>query len=158
MNNAVAALVIGLAAGAAPAWWLTSDHYQGVIAKEHEAQQRNVIAAQEQHRLDLLAYANTITSSGAQHDKDSVTISNLRRKSEWLRVNFPTCPVSGAAEAGGNIGEAGRVLPNPVDALFERLRSRAGELVEEADRLNIDAIRMNARCAKVVESEKPRGE
>lgn len=147
MNTTVAALVIGLAAGAAPAWWLTADHYQGVIAKEHEAQQRNVIEQQEKNRLAFLAYAETITTSGAQHDKDTVTIRNLARESERLRINFPTCPVPGTTEAGADSGEAGRVLPNTVDALFERLQSRTGELVEEADFLNIDAIRMNARCA-----------
>ena len=42
-----AAFVAGLACGALPAWWITSTYYQGVIAKEHEAQQELVIKQQE---------------------------------------------------------------------------------------------------------------
>lgn len=40
-------LLVGLAGGAFPAWWATSEHYQKVIATEHEAQQVLVIKAQE---------------------------------------------------------------------------------------------------------------
>jgi hypothetical protein len=141
MNSGI--LLIGLAIGAAPSWWVTSTYYQSVISAEHEQQQRLVIEQQEQNRLALLDYAKRITDAGAQHDKDQITISGLSAKRKRVRIVFPTCPVPGTAEGGADSGEAGRVLPNPVDALFGRLQERAGGLIEEADQLNIDAIRQN---------------
>ena len=135
--------LLGLAGGVFPSWWATSTYYQSVISAEHEQQQRLVIEQQEQNRLALLAYAKRITDSGAQHDKDQITINRLSAKRERVRVVFPTCPVSRTAEGGADTDEAGGLLPNPMDALFGRLQERTGELVEEADRINIDAIRQN---------------
>src|SRR3990167_518310 len=143
MNPHWIILLIGLAGGALPSWWVTSTYYQGVLSAEHEQQQRLVIEQQEQNRLDLLAYAKRITDSGAQQDKDQVTINRLAADARRVRVVFPTCPVPGTAEGGADTDEAGRVLPNPVDALFGRLQERIGTLIEEADRMNIDAIRQN---------------
>ena len=145
MNPNWIILIVGLAGGAFPSWWVTSTYYQGVISAEHEQQQRLVIEQQEQNRLALLAYAKRITDSGAQHDKNTRTIRTLNRELDGLRVNFPTCPVPGTTEGGADTNEAGRVLPNPVDALFGRIQARTSRLVEEADELNNAAIRQNGR-------------
>src|SRR3989338_11450033 len=110
MNSDWIILLIGLAGGALPSWWVTSTHYQGVLSAEHEQQQRLVIEQQEQNRLDFLAYAERIVKGDAQHDKDQITINRLSDKRQRVRVVFPTCPVPGAAEGGTDSGEAGRVL------------------------------------------------
>jgi len=143
MNPGWIILLIGLAGGAFPSWWATSTYFQNVIAQEHESAQKQVIEQQEENRLALLAYAERIVKGDAQHDKDQIIINRLSAKRERVRVIFPTCPVPGTAEGGADSDEAGRVLPNPVDALFGRFQERAGGLVEEADKLNIDAIRQN---------------
>jgi len=143
MNTHWIILLIGLVGGALPSWWVTSTYYQSVLSAEHEQQQRLVIEQQEQNLLALLAYAERIVKGDAQHDKDQIIINRLSAKRERVRVVFPSCPVPGTAEGGADSDEAGRVLPNPVDALFGRFQERAGGLVEEADQLNIDAIRQN---------------
>lgn len=145
MNPNWIILAIGLVSGAVPTWLVTSNYYQGVIAKEHVKQQKLVIEQQEQNRLDLIAYAERITKAGADHDKNTRTIRNLNHELDELRISFPTCAVSDTTETGTNSGEGGGILPNPVDALFERLQKRAGRLVEEADTLNVDAIRANTQ-------------
>ncbi|OGT01865.1 MAG: hypothetical protein A2143_02275 [Gallionellales bacterium RBG_16_57_15] len=145
MNANWIILLIGFGVGVAPTWWVTSTHYKGVISAEHESQQRLVIEQQEKNRLALLAYAKRITDAGAQHDKDQIAVNRLAADVRRLRINFPTCPVPGTAEGGADSGEAGGILPNPVDDLFGRLQERAGSLVEEADRINIDAIRQNGQ-------------
>lgn len=145
MNANWLILAIGLTAGALPSWWITSTYYSGVIAKEHEATQQVVIQQQEQNRLDLIAYAKRITKAGADHDKNTRTIRNLNHELDELRIHFPTCPVSDITEAGADSGEGGGVLPNPVDDLFKRLQKRTGRLIEEADTLNVDAIRANSQ-------------
>src|SRR3990167_6404116 len=143
MNPHWIILLIGLAGGALPSWWVTSTYYQGVLSAEHEQQQRLVIEQQEQNRLDLLAYAKRITDSGAQHDKDQVTINRLAADARRVRVVFPICPVPGTAEGGADSGETGRVLSGRVDEEFGIFQKRVGSLIEEADSLNIDAIRQN---------------
>ena len=71
MNANWIILVIGLAGGALPTWLVTSNYYQGVIAKEHVSQQKLVIEQQEETQRGLLAYANRITKAGADHDKNT---------------------------------------------------------------------------------------
>lgn len=144
MNPHMVILVVGVAAGALPAWWLTADHYQGVIAKEHEAQQRVVIEQQEQNLATALAYAEQITKAGADHDKNTRTIRSLSRELDGLRVNFPTCPLPGDTEAGADSGGGARALSDAVDAEFARFQRETGALVERCDTLNIDAIRSNS--------------
>jgi len=138
-------LLLGIAGGAFPSWWVTSTHYKGVISREHEAAQRLVIEQQEEHRLALLAYAERIVKGDAQHDKDQITINRLSDERRRVRVVFPACPLSRTAEGGADSNEAGRALSNGVDAAFADFQSAAGSLVEDADQLNIDAIRQNAR-------------
>lgn len=145
MNTNWIILLIGLAGGAFPAWWVTADHYQGVIAKEHEAQQKLVIEQQEKNRLALLAYAERIVKAGADHDKNAIVVRNLRRELDRVRVQFPTCPVPDTAEAGGDSSGAARILSNAVDVEFAAFQERTGELIERCDRLNIDAIRVNSQ-------------
>ncbi len=143
MNPYLIALLIGLASGAFPAWWITSTHYQGVIAKEHENQQKVVIQQQEQNRLALLAYAERIVKAGADHDKNTRTIRHLSRQLDGLRINFPTCPVSDPAEDGGDPDRAARLFSDAMDAEFAAFQKRAGEFIERCDTLNNDAIRAN---------------
>lgn len=143
MNPSWIILLIGLAGGALPSWWVTSTYYQGVIAENEAKRQKAVIEQQEQNRLALLAYAERITKAGVDHDKNTRTIRNLNHELDGLRVNFPTCAVPDTTEAGSNSGAPTGVLPNPVDAEFRKFQEETGRLVEEADTLNIDAIRAN---------------
>lgn len=146
MNTNFIILFIGLAGGALPSWWITSNYYTGVIAQEHEAQQKVVIEQQDQGRLELLAYAKTITDAGAQHDKDSRINSDLRHRLDGMRVTS-ICgnPVPGAAEGGTDTHGAAWAFSSGVDAAFADLQSGVGSIVERCDTLNIDAIRANAR-------------
>lgn len=146
MNPVLIALLIGLAGGGIPAWWLTADHYQGVIAQAEVTRQQAIIQEQQTSRDGLLAYANQIVTAGAQHDQNTRTITDLRRQLDSVRVKFPACPVqAGSATATGADSDGGAgVFSDAVDALFARLQSRTGELVEKCDTLNNAAIRRNA--------------
>lgn len=146
MNPGLIALLIGLAAGSLPAWWLTADHYQGVIAKGEVKRQKEIIDQQEETRQGLLAYADRIKTAGGDREKNAIIVRNLSRDLERLRnIHIPIiCPVPAAAGTGADSDGGARLLSGAVDALFARLQSRAGELVERCDTLNIDAIRRNA--------------
>lgn len=144
MNPGLIALLIGLAAGSIPAWWLTADHYTGKIAKNEVEHQKRIIDQQEESRQGLLAYANRIATAGGEREKNAITVRNLSRELERLRINFPVCPVPAATGTGADIDGGAGLLSDAVDALFARLQGRAGELIERCDTLNIDAIRRNA--------------
>jgi len=145
MNANWIILLIGLAGGALPSWWVTSTYYGGVISREHESAQKLVIEQQEQNRLALLAYAKRITDSGVQHDKNTRTIRNLGRELDGLRVNFPTCPVPGTTEGGADSGGGAGILSGKLDEYFADLQKETGRLIERCDTLNIDAIRQNTQ-------------
>lgn len=145
MNTKWLILLIGIAGGASSAWWFTADHYQGVIAKEHEAQQELVIEQQEHNRLALLAYAERIVKAGADHDKNIRIVRNLSRELDGLRVNFPTCPLPRAAEGGGNSGGGTGALSDKLDDAFADLQKETSRLIERCDELNADAIRANSQ-------------
>lgn len=136
-------LLIGLAGGAFPSWWVTSTYYQGVISREHESAQKLVIEQQEQNLLGFIAYAERITKGDAQHDKDQITINRLAADGRRLRVNFPSCPVPGTAEGNADSGGGAGSLSDKLDGAFADLQSAAGSLIERCDQLNIDAIRQN---------------
>ena len=145
MNTNFIILLVGLAGGALPAWWVTADHYQGVIAKEHEAQQQLVITQQEKNRQDLLAYANRIVKAEAQHDKDNRTVRTLRNSLDSLRhIDIPICPLPGTAETGTDSGGAARLLYEATNRAFAELQKGDNADFERCDTLNIDAIRANA--------------
>lgn len=144
MNANWLILAIGLASGALPAWWLTSGHYQGVIAKEHEAQQVLVIEQQRQSMVALSAYIERGKTAGVEHDKNAIIVRDLRRERDRLRIAFPTCPVSDTTETGADSGGGGGILSDQLDAAFADLQRETGILVERCDTLNIDAIRANA--------------
>lgn len=148
MNLAWIILLIGLAAGSLPAWWITADHYQGVIAQEHEEQQKLVIEQQEQNRLALLAYAKHIAEGSVQHDKDQIIINRLAANARRLRIHFPTCPVPGDTETSADSDRGARALSNALDGAFADLQGAAGSLIERCDQLNIDAIRLNRETVR----------
>ena len=144
MNANWIILLAGLTVGALPAYWITSTYYNSVISAEHEQQQQLVITQQEQNRQDLLAYANRIIKSEAEHDKNVATISNLNKQLGRVRVTFPRCTtLPGVTEAGTDSNGTVRVLSDETDRLFARLQERLGSLAERCDTLNADAIRAN---------------
>lgn len=146
MNPGLIALLIGLAAGSIPSWWLTADHYQGAIARAEVARWNAIFEEQEKSRAGLLAYANRIIQAGAEDEKNTRTITDLRRTLDRVRINFPVCPVpeGGAAATGADHDRSAGVFSNGVDAAFAELQKATGRLVERADELNLDAIRRNA--------------
>lgn len=146
--NTHAALLIGIIAGSTSAWWLTANHFQGVIAKEHDAMQRNVIEQQQTSLVAFEAYIQRGKTAGVEHDKNAIIVHNLSHELDRVRVNFPTCPVSEAAEADPDRDGAARIFSDTLDALFARLQKGVGELSERCDKLNIDAIRLNAEIVE----------
>jgi outer membrane murein-binding lipoprotein Lpp len=92
----------------------------------------------ETQRNGLLAYAERIKQGVEQNDKDRAVIDKLHNDVERLRntVHIPTCTQ--------DTNEAGRVLSVEVDRLFGQFQERISGLIEEADKLNIDAIRANS--------------
>jgi len=138
-------MIIGLAGGAFPSWWVTSTYYGGVISREHEAAQKMVIEQQEQNRLALLAYAKRITDSGAQHDKNTRTIRTLNRELDGVRVTLPTCPVPGTTEGGADNGGRAGVAAATVDEYMDEAKRAIDDIAERCATLNIDAIRQNGR-------------
>lgn len=145
MNPNWIILLIGLAGGALPSWWMTSTYYQGVIADNEVERLKSVAEQQTENYEGLVAYAERITKAGADHDKNTRTIRNLARELDGLRVSFPTCPVSDTTEAGADSGGGGRILSDKLDAAFADLQKETGRLIERCDTLNVDAIRANSR-------------
>ena len=122
-------------------------HYGRHVQTLQDDQMRNqAVQAQEQlNQAALLAYSNSLTEAGEQHDKDQSSINHLHDQLGRVRVHFPsTCSMSAAPKPAANSSGAARILPESVDGLFADLQARVGKLVERCDQLNIDAIRQNA--------------
>lgn len=86
----------------------------------------------------LVSYATTIKEAVEQNDKNSSVISNLRNtitglQHSHIQVNSGT----------GNTDETCRLLSERVVESCADLQQRVGELLYEADEINIDAIRAN---------------
>lgn len=75
-----------------------------------------------------------------KHDADQKTIARLAADARRVRVNFPISSTCSGIE--GTDGR-GRVLQQRMAELFGELQSRAGELIERCDKINIDSIRQN---------------
>lgn len=101
-------------------------------------------AQQESNRKALIAYAETITKAGVQHDKDQRTINNLRDDLAGVSVLFSSPTVSGVPKASGGADPTYGVLSSSVDKSFARLQKRVGELMFQCDQLNIDVMRLNS--------------
>ena len=87
-------------------------------------------------RDGLLAYAERIKEGVEQHDKDQITINRLHDDLSRVSIHIPT-------NACQSTDEAGRILSERVDNLFAELQARTDRLVQEADQINIDTIRLN---------------
>jgi len=109
---------------------LTGAYFKG----RHDESMQQV----ERQRDGLIAYAERIKKGEEQHDEDQAVINNLAADNKRLRVHIPRCPTIG--DQGGESG----LFSARVDEEFGKLQSRAGELFQRCDQLNIDAIRMNS--------------
>ena len=140
-------LAIGLAGGALPSWWVTSTYYQGIISAEHEEAQKQVIEQHEHNRLDLLAYAKRITDSGAQHDKDQITINRLAADARRVRVTLPNrCPVSTTTQAATDQDRDTGLAVERANEYLAQARQSIQELGQRCAELNVDAIRANRQA------------
>lgn len=98
---------------------------------------------ENRERLALISYAKRITDAGEQNEEYQLIINRLANKR--VRVTFPVCPV---AKTSTNQDGNSRILPNRIDEEFGRFQSRVEELINRCSQLNIDAIKLNAICAK----------
>ena len=142
-------LLVGLTIGALPSWWVTHTYYGKVIAQGHEAQQALVVKQEAAHTEALLMYADEIVTAKGKRDENSRIVAGLRRELDGLRVHFPTCAGSPAAEGGAGADGGSGIFSAGVDEEFARLQGRVGELVERCDTLNADTIEQNERIKSV---------
>lgn len=138
-------LAIGLTAGALPTWLVTSNYYQGVIAKEHVKQQKLVIEQQEQNRLDLIAYAERITKAEVQRDKNDSIVVGLRHKLDGMLANLPACPMPGTTDTGTDSNGGAGLFYQEANRAFGELQKGDNADFERCDKLNVDAIRANTQ-------------
>jgi hypothetical protein len=87
-------------------------------------------------RDGLLAYAEQIKEGVIQHDKDQIVINRLHDDLSRVSIHIPT-------NSCQSTDEASRVFSIGVDNLFADLQERTSRLVQEADQLNADTIRLN---------------
>lgn len=140
MNANWIILVIGLASGAVPTWLVTSNYYQGVIAKEHVKQQKLVIAAQQAFK-----------EKTDQYDKEKLYIAEVyeeyRRTHPAIRTREVKIYVTPEADARctipvgfirlHNYAASGGSLPKvdngeqPNDTATKLTLSATGEVVAE---------------------------
>ena len=133
-------LLIGLVAGAAPVWWVTADHYQGVIAKEHEAQQKLVIKQQEAFKQKTEQYDAEKLYIAQAFEEYRKTHPVIRTK-EVIKYVTPESDTHCIIPAGfirlHNYAASGRDLPEvdngeqPNDATTKLALSSVGEVVAE---------------------------
>ena len=121
-------------------------HVQGL--EDDTARQKAVIAQQQKDQAEILAYVETIKTSGEQHDIDQSIIDSLHDSIEHnngLRIHIPSCLTSaGDTQTPTGSSSISRILPDAVDAAFADFQIATGKLIESCDQLNIDAIRLNS--------------
>ena len=139
--------ILGLAAAAAyGSWYITSDHYEKVIAENKVAADAKIqeqLIANQKLRDEKLKLIN---DSETQHEQDQLVVNNLSTQLAGMRIHIPTrgCTVPRGNKGGSDTGGGSGVLSARVDESFARLQARANELVLRCDQLNNDARRANA--------------
>lgn len=125
-------------------WYATSDHYK-VRINQIQLQIAEATNTELQARADALAEQLEKNRKGAiQHEKERRINDDLRQQLERLRITQICGPaMQGTAETGTGGNSGAGILSARVDEEFARLQSRAGQLFERCDKLNIDVRRVN---------------
>ena len=129
-------------------WYVTSEHYQKIIAQEQVKEDE--IARQQLEHLRLLAteHAEKSRLVEEQHAADQITITRLGNQLAGVRIHIPSVScgaVFGTSQTAADSNGAGGILSEQVDAAFAELQTGVGQLVQRCDQLNIDAAQVNAQ-------------
>jgi len=143
-------IVILVVAGSAAfgAWYVTSDHYEAIIARHALDDATTVNAELRRVQKSLDDRIETIRLAEEQHATDQITITRLGNQLAGVRIHIPSVscdPVPGISQTAAHSNGAGGILSERVDAAFAQLQSGVGQLVQRCDQLNIDAIQVNAQ-------------
>jgi hypothetical protein len=133
--------------GAFGAWYVTSDHYQAIIA-QHALSDATAVKTELQRQNKIKTdQAEKTRLAEDQHALDQLIINRLSHQPASVQVHTPKCgsAMPGAGQAAVDTNGASGVLSDRVDAAFAELQSQTGQLVERCDQLNIDAIAANNR-------------
>lgn len=145
MNANWLILIVGLAGGALPSWWITSTYYQGVIA-ENEVERLKAVAKQQTENYEgLVAYAERLVKAEVQRDKNAGIVVGLRNKLAGMQVDLPPCPMPGTADTGTDSNGGAGLFYQEANRAFGDLQKGDNADFERCDKLNVDAIRANSR-------------
>jgi len=139
-------VLLALAASAAfGAWYVTSNHYEGVIA-QHALNDAEAVKAELLRQQKLLTErAEQTRLAEEQHAKDQLTINNLAGKLSRVQVNLPKCggAVPGAGQASANPDGTGGLAAARADEYLAAAQREIQDIGQRCAQLNIDAIAAN---------------
>lgn len=88
-----------------------------------------------------LAYAGRIVKAEGERDANQAIVDRIYAQSRRVPVHLPICPAT--PDTGNQNGAAG-IFSDRVDKSFARLQERGAELFKRCEKLNLDAININA--------------
>ena len=103
--------------------------------------QKAIIVQQEQDAKDLLDYANKLSDSIKQHEKDATVIASLNTDISRMHLTVPTLYQK---DNTSGTDETSRLLSIRVQEGFDRFKQRVDGLISSCDQLNIDTIQLNS--------------
>lgn len=128
-------------------WYVTSDHYEAVIAR-HAASDAAAVQTELLRQQKLAAKrAEQTRIAEEQHAKDQLVINRLGTQLAGVQVHLPKCgsAVSGAGQAGtGSNGSSGVATARADEYLAETQREIQA-IGQRCAQLNIDAIESNRK-------------
>jgi len=129
-------------------WYVTSDHYQKVIAeqqvKEDEA------ARQQLEHLRLLAteHAEKSRQAEEQHAADEITITRLGNQLAGVRIHIPSVScgaVSGTSQTAADSNGTSGMAAARIDEYLAEAQRAIQDIGQRCAQINIDAIKANAQ-------------
>jgi len=147
MGEFVAAVIIACSASYG-SWYVTSDHYEKIIAQYQINADK---AVQSQFALNqqlALIHADKIRLAEEQHAADQITITRLGNQLSRVQVHLARndCgSVSGGNQTAADQNGRAELFYEAADAAFANLQRGDDEDFQRCDQLNIDAIEVNAQ-------------
>jgi hypothetical protein len=139
-------LLVSCAASAFGTWYITSDHYQKVIAQHQVELDKAVDAERGKNVKELADSAAKFKLAEEQHAKDQLLINQRDAYIDGVRIHIPTScgAVPSPAKSGANTDGSADVFSRRVDEAFRHLQEGVEQrIVIRCAQLNIDAIQSN---------------
>ena len=123
-------------------------HVQAQFDAYIQVEQKEVILQQQKNQIILQAEIQKRTKAEVDNVTNQAIIDSLSSHINGLpNIHIPvrSCAVSGNSTTGASADEASRLFSNRVDELTNDLSKGVTKLIDDAAKINKDAIRLNAQ-------------